>query len=909
VEVPRAPLNLQPELTARHFDDVLYEAWRSRTGSTHIANHLAGSGITLAAPGVYVPPKQFSNYPSALKSYPTQTTEVIQRLVTTGKVARVTDPKEIAELVVNPLAAIPKDPQATAVRVVLDPSRWINPVLPHLPMVLPGVDDAITLMTKGAYLAKVDLSEAFLHIRVRPEDQRLLGFKWQGEFYKYTYMPWGLSTAPAHFQEATGAVAAYLRSQGLRVIVYLDDFLLIAPDFETATSQLAHLYQELEILGLTINKKKSTVVPTQQIKFLGLELDSVTGEIRVPHEKVLATLEELQQFKRTYAGRSHAHLKPLQSLVGRLSFLARAVRNGRVFLRQMWNVIKPYQPVDDQTDSLHKGHPSLAVGRLHQNRTEAQNSGRPVHRQRRRQRQRNSSVPLYSGFWADLEWWTQYLPTWNGVSIWPTTDTICCTDSSPFGFGFHAGEGDQFALGRWPHEIVQWHINVKELLTVELACCYRGPHWKGKTVLFGSDSTTVVAIINRGTSRTPRLMAIRRRIAAIAARHSFTIRAIHIPGVKNRWADELSRSLAELLSLSPSSSELMRAGPRWLQAQADLDSNIIEALRPGSPIAPLLCIAAHQLVFSGREAFEGTPYRQAYEDFVSAAREGVRDLAGLATALDERARARPTTLGPCGLLPGGASSFPTTEVWHTLGDRISNQLPVRVAQLDNSQRDDKTNARAASTSRSEERRQEAASSSLDLELERAGKGHPDAYKGHGIAHYGHLGRSTLRRTSQASVGGHQVAKAFKARRLRRHQASTLQDRHRSRRQQRLDSASQITHLSDSLATPTPPRDQAQEQARIHLPLDEEVSDCAAGQGSGRSTQPQSPTLLYTQPSPRGHYSQSGVGFLFTRDSTTRQAQEPVYNNGLHPFAIRSRTRSTAARESNGQAQIAAHAAT
>src|SRR4051812_41181278 len=100
-------------------------------------------------------------------------------------------------------------------------------------------------------------------------------------------------------------------------------------------------------------------------------------------------------------------------------------------------------------------------------------------------------------------------------------------------------------------------------------------------------------------------MAIRRRIAALAAVYSFTVRAVHIPGVRNHWADTLSRSLADLLSLSPSSSEITRAGPRWLEAQAQLDQNLVESLRPGSNIIPLFRFAAHKMVFSGADAFRG----------------------------------------------------------------------------------------------------------------------------------------------------------------------------------------------------------------------------------------------------------------------------------------------------------------
>ncbi len=59
-------------------------------------------------------------------------------------------------------------------------------------MVLPGIDTAIDMVPPGTFLTKVDLSDTFLHVRVKEADQCLLGFQWKGHFYKFKYMPWGV---------------------------------------------------------------------------------------------------------------------------------------------------------------------------------------------------------------------------------------------------------------------------------------------------------------------------------------------------------------------------------------------------------------------------------------------------------------------------------------------------------------------------------------------------------------------------------------------------------------------------------------------------------------------------------------------------------------------------------------------
>ncbi len=121
--VPAQGDNITPDLTAVHCADdaPLYEVRRYSTGSTCIANHLAGSGIMLSPPDIHIPPKTFTNYQSATTEFREQTNAVIKCLAHTGKIVPVTDAAEIADLVMNPLMR-PKDAAASSVWVILDPS-------------------------------------------------------------------------------------------------------------------------------------------------------------------------------------------------------------------------------------------------------------------------------------------------------------------------------------------------------------------------------------------------------------------------------------------------------------------------------------------------------------------------------------------------------------------------------------------------------------------------------------------------------------------------------------------------------------------------------------------------------------------------------------------------------------------
>jgi hypothetical protein len=86
---------------------------------------------------------------------------------------------------------------------------------------------------RGAKIfTKIDLKNGYNLIRIKPGDEWKTAFKiWYG-LYEYTVMPFGLSNAPATFQNMMNHIFRDLLDLGL--IVYLDDILI---DAETAISQ------------------------------------------------------------------------------------------------------------------------------------------------------------------------------------------------------------------------------------------------------------------------------------------------------------------------------------------------------------------------------------------------------------------------------------------------------------------------------------------------------------------------------------------------------------------------------------------------------------------------------------------------------------------------------------------------
>ena len=85
---------------------------------------------------------------------------------------------------------------------------------------------------------------------------------------------------------------------GIRVILYLDNILILSTTREGAKKGLAVVLEFFVALGFVVNTKKSVMDPTQLLEFLGFVIDSQWMIISLPIEKLKSTrklAEEIHQ--------------------------------------------------------------------------------------------------------------------------------------------------------------------------------------------------------------------------------------------------------------------------------------------------------------------------------------------------------------------------------------------------------------------------------------------------------------------------------------------------------------------------------------------------------------------------------------------------------------------------------------
>ena len=189
----------------------------------------------------------------------------------------------------------------------------------------------LAMVKQSDWLASVDLKDAFQHVPVAERHRKFFRFRYRGTCYQYTCLPFGYSLSPLTFTRCLKAALVVLMRRGLRLAWYLDDLLVLASSPEQAMRHTQELIEFLELVGFTINYKKSTPWPARQMTYLGLSLDSVSMRATLTAERWTSLGTVLALF---YPGARVTYLT-CKKLLGLLCAAHQVVPLGLLFLRKL----------------------------------------------------------------------------------------------------------------------------------------------------------------------------------------------------------------------------------------------------------------------------------------------------------------------------------------------------------------------------------------------------------------------------------------------------------------------------------------------------------------------------------------------------------------------------------------------
>ena len=262
------------------------------------------------------------------------------------------------------------------------------------------------------------------------------------------------------------------------------------------------------------------------ITFLGLEIDSPNQLVRVPQDKVVALLQSLQQA----LDKDYMTLPAIQSLLGSLNFVCRAVVPGRAFLRRL---------ID------------LTVGVT----------------------DKDARIRVGAGERRDINMWISFLRGFNGAAMfldsnWISNSTLELYTDAAQSIGFGCYFQGHWTQGKWPQDEVahQKSIAWLELFPLVVSLGLWGQFMANRRVKFWTDNQAVVAIINRQTAKCPAIMELVRKFVLLALRHNVVFKAAYIAGKMNGISDSLSRFQEDRFrQLAPEADAQMTPLPQWAQ--------------------------------------------------------------------------------------------------------------------------------------------------------------------------------------------------------------------------------------------------------------------------------------------------------------------------------------------------------
>ena len=380
-------------------------------------------------------------------------------------------------------------------RPIIDLST-LNLDVDRTPFRMETSQTVLRAVRRNDWMVSIDLKDAYLQIPIHHASRRYLRFTAGGKTWQSRVLCFGLSTAPQVFTRVMAPVSGFLHQLGIRMLRYLDDWLILASSQEEACWARDKVLSLCQELGIVVNLEKSTLTPSQTIVYLGIRIDSQTfWASATPSriEKFFSIAEEFLSSKVQSA-------KFWRVLLGHLASPSHLVPNGQLRMRAL----------------------QLALSRGWDFRAE------------------DILVPWDPPSRDNLQWWCTEGRLEEGISLaLRSPDQMFWSDASNLGWG--ATIEGQFASGVWLEGEVSLSINQRELLAVERGLRALCTCLEGRVVAVFSDNTTAVAYLRKqGGTLSPALSAVAQHILRWAEGLNIILMPQFVPGRNNVVADVLS---------------------------------------------------------------------------------------------------------------------------------------------------------------------------------------------------------------------------------------------------------------------------------------------------------------------------------------------------------------------------------
>ncbi len=163
-------------------------------------------------------------------------------------------PADMRSGLFSPYFIVPK--KGGGLRPILD-LRVLNRALHKLPFKMLTQKRIFGCVRPLDWFAAIDLKDEYFHVSILPRHRPFLRFAFEGQAYQYKVLPFGLSLSPRVFTKVVEVALVPLREQGVRILNYLDDWLILAQSRRQLSAHRDLVLKHLSLLGLRVNWEKS----------------------------------------------------------------------------------------------------------------------------------------------------------------------------------------------------------------------------------------------------------------------------------------------------------------------------------------------------------------------------------------------------------------------------------------------------------------------------------------------------------------------------------------------------------------------------------------------------------------------------------------------------------------------------
>ena len=178
-----------------------------------------------------------------------------------------------------------------------------------------GLQVVKSLIQQGDFMMKLDPKDAYYALPIHDSHRKYLRFVFQDRTYKFQCLPFGLSSAPQAFTETLKPVLTVLQFMVIRVVIYIDDMLLLHQQSQVLQKIFAQVVDLLEKLGFLVKKEKCSPIPWQRLIFFGAALDSTMMTLSLPQPKLTSTVDTCHHLLAHGSG----SVRTLSTLIGQMS--------------------------------------------------------------------------------------------------------------------------------------------------------------------------------------------------------------------------------------------------------------------------------------------------------------------------------------------------------------------------------------------------------------------------------------------------------------------------------------------------------------------------------------------------------------------------------------------------------------